>query len=300
MLNRTKLLIAGILANFEETYRAMLQRPYLAQINALFTEISSNKATETYAWLGEIPRVKEWLGAKVFSDLKSYAYTIVNKDWYAGFAVHKNEMEDEQIDAVTPRISMNAMVLADHKLELIADLIKNGTTNLAFDGVAFFASSGRAMGSNLLTGTGVTYAQLQTDISTARAAAMRFKDANTDDPKNLGIIMDTVVVPPELERVFMELVGSTSVIVDGKGSNVNPISSFIKNVIVLPELSDANDWYMLCTTYPLKPFIYQNRKEVEPVVDETKLKSMGVYEFSAETRGDAGYGFPQLALKVTN
>ena len=36
------------------------------------------------------------------------------------------------------------------------------------------------------------------------------------------------------------------------------------------------------------------------VTDDTKLKSDGVYGFSAEMYGNAGYGFPELCLKVVN
>ena len=36
------------------------------------------------------------------------------------------------------------------------------------------------------------------------------------------------------------------------------------------------------------------------VTDDGKLASDGVYGFSAEMYGNAGYGFPELCLKVVN
>ncbi len=115
----------------------------------------------------------------------------------------------------------------------------------------------------------------------------------------LGLEMDTIVCPPELEGVMFEAVYSSSG-VTANSNTANPISSWIKNVIVLPNATDANDWYGLCTSYPLKPFFYQDREAPVPVLDDTQVKANRKLIYSVELRGNAGYGFPAMAVKVVN
>ncbi|MBI4799678.1 MAG: Mu-like prophage major head subunit gpT family protein [Desulfarculus sp.] len=58
-------------------------------------------------------------------------------------------------------------------------------------------------------------------------------------------------------------------------------------------------WYLLCTTYPLKPFIFQDRKKPELVAqdrptDEAAFRSK-MFRYGVDYRGNAGYGLWQLA-----
>ena len=122
----------------------------------------------------------------------------------------------------------------------------------------------------------------------------------SDTGEVLGLLMDTIVVPPELEYVMRQCVTATNDPALTGNANSNPINSWIKNIIVLPNATDATDWYGLSTTYPLKPFIFQNRKDPTPVLDEGTVKSNRHLGYSAEMRCNAGYALPQLAVKVVN
>jgi phage major head subunit gpT-like protein len=299
MLYNSNILTTGILARYQEQFNAMLSRPHLQDIASIFTEIPSNKASERYAWLGDMPVVREWIGDKALAGLLDYEYAIKNKDWYTGFAVDRNEIEDEQISAIMPRVDMAAMAMANHKADLLIDLLVNGTSNKAFDGQAFFAN--RTKNNNLIAGAGVSFDNIKADITKARARMMRFSAETAEGrDKPMGLIGDTIVIPPELENTVLEVVRSSGVVVNGQGTVYNPVSNFISKVIVLPELTDVNDWYILCTSFPLKPLIYQPRKAAVPVIDTTEEKRNRKIAFSVESRGNAGYGFYQMAIKVTN
>jgi phage major head subunit gpT-like protein len=230
--------------------------------------------------------------------MADYDYTSKNKDWIIPVAIHENELADDQVGILRPRVEMMGQSLAEHPMELVTTLLVNGTTNLAYDGVAFFSDvAGVRTFDNLLNGTGTTLAQVKADIQTARAAMMRFA---SDKGRKLGIMMDTIVCPPEMEATFLEAVTATSIVTSGQGTNFNPISRWIKNVISLPELSDTNDWYGLATGYPLKPLIFQERQAVRVELDETERKRNKRVIFQADMRGNAGYGLPQMAVKVVN
>ena len=296
-LVNTVALEKGLKAEFSRAYAAMIGGDVYARLfAAVATTVPSNAASEKYGWFGDVPGVKEWIGDKTSGQLEDYDYTITNKDFYSAIGIDRNEIEDDQIGIVMPRIQMLAQRVRSHQGKLIANLLINGTTGLAYDAAAFFANR-TAPNDNLLAGTGVTNALLKADIYSARAAMMKFV---SDTAEIMGLEMDTIVCPPELEGPIMEVVTSTNDPSLTGNANANPIKNWIKNVIVLPNASDANDWYGLATGFPIKPFVYQDRKAVQTVLDDTAVKRNRNMQFSAEMRGNAGYAFFQMAVKVVN
>lgn len=299
MITNTVALERGLRVAFHTAYSGMLARDYLTAINPIFQRVPSDGNQEKYGWLGDIPAVKEWLGDKAIGGLRDYDYAIKNKDFYAGFAIDRNELDDDQLGGFQARIDGLAEACAQYPYDLIMSLIVNGTTGLAYDGVAFFSNAtGDRTIDNLLAGSGATtVAALQTDIAAARSAQMRF---TSDSGRVLGLSFDTILCPPELESLMIQAVTTPSVIVTGAGALTNPVSRWIKNVIAMPELTDANDWYGITTSRSLKPFLFQERKMPVPVLDDGQEKKNRKLEFSAEMRGNAGYGFPHMAVKVVN
>lgn len=298
MIYNTLMLEKGLRAAFEEAYKGTLAREYLMQILSIMTMVPSNASSENYAWLGDFPKVREWIGDRKAGMLKDYGYAIKNKNWIEAISVHENELADDQMGAILPRAQMLGQVLAEFPMELVADFLINGTSNLAYDGVAFFSNaSGDRTNDNLLAGTGITLAQVKADIATARAAMMKF---TSDTGRVLGLKMDTIVCAPELESTMLEAVTAAGVVVAGQGTTVNPVSRWIKQVIVLPELTDATDWYGLATNYPIRPFVFQERQAVRTQLDDTEVKKNQRLVFQADMRGNAGYGLPHMAVKVVN
>lgn len=289
----------GLKAEFNRAYAAMIAKdPYSMLYNALATRVPSNSTQEKYGFLGDVPEVKEWIGDKTFGNLEGYDYTLVNKDYYTGIGIDRNEIEDDQMGIVRPRIQMMVQRIRQYQGKLIANLIINGASNNAYDSNAFF-SNRTSPNDNLLSGTGTTIAQIQADIYSARAAMMKFQ---SDTGEVLGFLMDTIVCPPELEGKMFEAVYSASGVTasDTASNTANPINTWIQNVIVLPNASDANDWYGFATGFPLKPFFYQDRKSPVPVLDEGQVKRNRHLGFSAEMRGAAGYGMFHMGVKTVN
>lgn len=69
--------------------------------------------------------------------------------------------------------------------------------------------------------------------------------------------------------------------------------------MVSGRLTSDSAWFLLDTTKPVKPFIYQERK-APVIVEQTGLESdevfmRGKFKFGAEARAAGGYGFWQLA-----
>jgi len=298
MIIDTVALTKGIRAEFN---KALVTGPGGRYDNA-FTRAPSTAASETYGWIGQVPTLREWIGEKKVKSLEDHSYTITNKDFEGTIGVDRNEIEDDQVGIIKPRIQDLALRAKAFPSRLVSDLVAGGTTYLAYDGSAFFADR-TAPNDNLLAGTGATTeALLLADLATARAAMMMFTD---DVGEVMEIEGDTIICPPALEVLFARLVtsqkftgGTTTV------AEQNFWSGQIKNLIVDPRLSDENDWYLAALQYPLKPFIYQDRKKPKLIAldkeDSVENFMRKKLLYSVEMRGNAGYGYFQMCVKTVN
>jgi len=293
MVVDTVFLEKGLKAAFDVAYEAFIGDSYAKLADALSTEVPSTSASEKYGWLGDVPAVQEWLGDKVAGVLNDYNFTITNKDWYNAIDIDRDELDDDQLGRILPRVQMLAAKMKSFRGRLIFNLITNSLVDLAYDGAAYFANRA-APNDNLLAGTGVTVAALTLDIATARAAMFEFV---TDQGEPMGMEMDTIVCPSALESNMLQAIRSVVIIAS---MTYNPAAAWIKNVIVAPGLADTNDWYGFASGFPLKPFIYQNRKATELVLDDTQVKKNRKLIYSAEARGNAGYGFFQMGVRTVN
>lgn len=272
----------------------------LAILGGLFMTINSDGAEEDYRWLGNMPQFSEWYGDVNVEDLAEYAYTIRNKHFIASVGIDQDELADDKWNIILPRIQAQGQRYMPHRGKIFSDLLVNGTTAKAFDGIAFFSdATGARVNDNLLAGTislgTPTVAQAAADVQTARKAMMGFKD---DKGEIIGLVPDTFVIPPNLETVFMQLIGASSDPTTSNAGTVNPYRSYIKNVVVNPLLTDGNDFYALCTGYAVKPLVFQERQEVENELVEQKLNKKLI--FKADYRGAGGYALPNLAVKVVS
>jgi len=129
----------------------------LARVYTAFTAVFNNayQATETwheqvamtvpaktrimdYKFLLNFPTVREWIGDRQISSLEPQAYQVETKDWEATIEIERNDVEDEQLGLYNPIIAAMAEEAKRHPERLLADLLKNGTTTLCYDGQYFF------------------------------------------------------------------------------------------------------------------------------------------------------------------
>lgn len=84
--------------------------------------------------------------------------------------------------------------------------------------------------------------------------------------------------------------------VDGSGADTS-----VSNMIVDVGYAGPT-WYMMCTSRPLKPLIYQERKKPQ-FVAMTKMDDESVYlrkefRYGIDLRANAGFGFWQMAIAI--
>lgn len=102
------------------------------------TVVTSSTASNTYAWLGNFPQMKEWVGDRVIKDLKEGAYEIQNKVYEATLGVQRTDIEDDNLGQYRILAQSMAQEAAGFDDRQLALLLKNGASSLCYDGQNFF------------------------------------------------------------------------------------------------------------------------------------------------------------------
>lgn len=263
--------------------------------------IKSIGAYEKMGWVGAMPAVQQWIGELKAKEFSNYDYTVKNLDWATSVPINENDVDDDQTGAIKLFPAMLARRIMAHPASLIITLLINGDVNLAYDGVAFFSdvSAPRTI-DNLLAGSGYTTASsrltnMEKDLNAALVAMAKFTD---DQSEPLNIQGSLIVCPVALERDFRRLVQSLTDPTASAVGTFNPYNNL--QVIGDPRLDadDATDWYLLCTNEIIKPLVFSMRQQAKNRLEKKNLTKTWVW--SADYRGNGGYGLPHLAIKTVN
>lgn len=263
--------------------------------------VPSTTGQNDYDWLTALlPKMRKWVGDKVIKSLSAYKYTVVNDDWETTVGVKRKHIQDDNLGIYMPIAQMAGKSAAQLPDEIVADLVNGSFASICFDGQYFCDTDhpvGDASVSNKLTValSCATLAAADASLGAAQIAMMQFKD---DEGRPLNSQPDTLLVPPALKSVANVLANNEK-LEDGKP---NPYKDTIK-VVVDARLTSTTAWFVLNTTEPVKPFIYQERQApefVQQVSQENDDVFMRAeYKFGVEARAAGGYGFWQLCVGST-
>lgn len=297
MYNSPAVLLKGIQVRFLRGLATVAN----AMMKPFFEEATSDSNKETYVLFNHFGTIKEWIDEIDFAFLQDFDYEIKNKDWQNGFLVDRNTLDDSKKtlgNDVEREINFSLNSWSNFPDKLVTELLEAGETGLAFDGVAFFANArpklqgGGSTIDNLYAGTGISVAQVTADFAGA-TRDMRGWKAKNGDPFNANPKF-VVICPSTLEWVFKTLRNS----VDIGGSGVTNIYKDTFDIVVNDYLTDANDWFIVNSNAPMKPFIFQKRSN--PIFDMKDEKDKKFIKYFSTARMNAGYGNPVSIIKIKN
>jgi hypothetical protein len=81
---------------------------------------------ETYAWLGNLPTMREWIGPRVAGNLLAYGFTIANRKFESTVSVAREDIEDDRLGTFKPAFAEMGSMARRHPDELVFGLLKNG------------------------------------------------------------------------------------------------------------------------------------------------------------------------------
>ena len=262
-----KLLLAGMRTEFMKAYEVAAK-----DYEKLATVITSTKSSETYPWLGGVPKMHEWKDERIPQGLLEHNFTIANRDWEASIAVDRNAIEDDQYGQINVRVRELATEAARFFDELGFTLIGQGinTTGTAgtiyegvslacYDAKAFFATNHTEGDSGTQSNRGSS-ALSATALQAAITAMRKFKN---DKGKPAHVKPNLLCVPPDLEWEAKELLNSAYYPEEGTTTNkfaTNVLKGAL-DLLVNDYLTDTDNWYVFDTNRVVKPLILQLRQD---------------------------------------
>lgn len=298
--------ISSMFSGFHAAFREGYQNA-APVYERLATMAPSTGEQETYAWMADIARFREWVGDRVYNNLVAHAYTLINKDWEDSFAVPRNKVDDDTYGIFGPRFQALGEAAKLWPDDMLLTALEAGDGALCYDGQYFFDTDhpvnlyDAAMGTqaNLLTGSALT----QTTYYAAKAAMQKLK---SESGERMGIIPDVLIVPPALEKTAKEIIKADT-IAQVFGSNTaaaapSNVSKGDVDLMVWERLTSDTTWYLACTKKPIKPFVFQQRKAPEFIDkgsdprDEDRFNRKQ-YVYGADSRGNLGYSLWFLAMQ---
>lgn len=127
--------------------------------------VPSSTRSNEYGWLGNMPRIREWLGPRVVQNLGTYGYTIRNRSFELTVGVDRDDINDDNLGVYAPMFSEMGRATASFPDELIWPLLAAGFVTPCYDGQYFFdtdhpvldADGARVSVSNSGGGTGAPW-----------------------------------------------------------------------------------------------------------------------------------------------
>jgi len=258
-------------------------------------DASSVRSSEKYGWIGNMPGMREWVGDRQFSELRSANFVIDNKHFESSLAIKKTDIADDNLGQYGPIMEQLGIEAAHHPDELWFNALELGESTACFDGQFFFdtdhswgksGTQSNDLTSTVVSTSAVTVAELKTAIRAAVKQMLGFKN---DQGKlyhrpTVSRLNDlTLLVPLALRDVAYDalesqlLNNSTNVIVDRP------------NIVASPYLTSSVKFYLFKTGDPVKPFVFQQREPLSRMMkglDDIEIKDV---KFMTEARYNVGY-----------
>jgi len=299
------ILNTNVQLKFAEAYAAAQQQSIWQRIAS---EMPSSTTTEVYPFISQLARLRKWVGPRIIQNLKARDYSLKNDKYEATVALSREDFDDDKYGLLNIGIAGLGRQCALWPDDLIAKAVEDGLTDLCFDGQAFFDdahpydinNAGLGTFSNCFdAGHGGAKTLTPTNYEAARAVMRAY---HGEDERAWNLTADILMVPPALEGTAKGIVEAEIVpqLLSGSNAGVSNIWKGTSTVLVNPYLTDTGRWYLINSTFPIKPFLFQLRvaPAITPRLDPASpnVFDLDEYQWGARARGAAGYSFPFLAI----
>lgn len=106
--------------------------------NRVATEVRSTQKEQKYGWLGKMPNVREWVGARAVQNLQQHDYSIKEKPLELTVAVDKDDVETDNLGIYGPMFTEMGRSSGSYPDTLIFGLLKDGWATDCYDGQNYF------------------------------------------------------------------------------------------------------------------------------------------------------------------
>jgi phage major head subunit gpT-like protein len=275
--------------------------------------IPSNMKTESFAWLGDSPNVREWVGSRIHKGMPELSFAITNK-------LYEGTLDFDYFTYTSPtggamasaRASQLGQKMSSQPYRLALDvMVANG---LCYDGQNFFDTDHTDPGagyttsqSNAVTVTGLSSATACTAldaVKVVRAIHQHFlgiKDSEGDPSfgDELAAIRPLLIVPIAVSAVFNQAKNSSTIIDSG-----SPVDNDVQGTfdVVISDKASASVVYALALGAGGRfPFIFLEHTpaSLRDNADRVLSGETPILTVMASSAHSVGYGDWRCAVKAT-
>jgi phage major head subunit gpT-like protein len=152
-------LITALRAGFSKAFQDALAAT-ATDWEKIATRVPSSNASNTYGWLNQFPKLREWVGDRVVKDMAAQAYQVQNKLYEGTVGVKRTDIEDDNVGVYTPLFAEMGRAAKTHADELVFALLAAGATTTCYDGQFFFDTDHPVYPNVDGTGTATTVANV--------------------------------------------------------------------------------------------------------------------------------------------
>lgn len=129
--------LAALRAGYSTAFQGGLdQAPSL--YTRVATEVRSTQKEQKYGWLGKMPNVREWIGARAVQNLAQHDYAIREKPFELTVAVDKDDIETDNLGIYAPMFTELGRSAGAFPDTLVWSLLKSGFNQPCYDGQSYF------------------------------------------------------------------------------------------------------------------------------------------------------------------
>lgn len=262
-------------------------------------------------FLGSVPGMAKWGDKRRKAKPVPYAWALKNEKFETSIVIPDEWFIADKTQNVDLRINQLIDKYSIWPGSLIATLLNNSASALAFDGEAFFSSNhvwgnsgtiDNAIDQAAATGTTPTADEFALGIMSAFAQMIGFKD-DLGEPINENISSLVVVCGSTLAGTAMQAINSEQ-LDTGTGTRDNPVrgmESMGINIRLLASsrVTSTTKFYLLKNDANACPFIFGENPALMNRTVKDDRHDNDQWEFGVKAVGNAAYGLFTDAVEVT-
>lgn len=171
-------------------------------------EIGSNTDTNTYGFLGDFPKMKEWASKRQIKNMQAQGTSIKNKTFEATVQIPRTNVEDDQVGLFRPMVQQAGQSAAELPDDEVFALLKKGESTLCYDGQYFFDTDHPCYAEVDGTGANTQQSNLTTGTASDKSTFYLLDTTNVIKPfiwqKRTAPEIETKFDPSKSDTVFME------------------------------------------------------------------------------------------------
>lgn len=301
-----------------EFFKALEQDTGVAWVGAISNYFTSDQASEEYAWLGQTPQLREWIGGRNAKGFRESSQTIRNLHYETTLDILVRNLRRDKSGQALIQIAEMAVRANAHWATLLSTLILSGPSTDCYDGQYFFDTDHSEGDSGTQSNdisvdisaypsvksgstTKPSVEDLQWAIMDAITAIAGFKD-DQGEPMNENVTSFLVMVPPTF---YLAAKQAMALPVQSAGQTALDAIKSEFNIEVMANTRLAT-WTTSFTVFrtdsKVKPLIRQEEMNID-----LKVKGYGseyefdndAHQYGIDTWRNVGFGLWQHACYVT-